>query len=171
MRAIKSASCSVVKVVTRSLSLPSEAATAAMAAQLAAAVSQARFTIHLHGDLGAGKTTFTRYFLHALGVTGRIKSPTYTLVEEYLLPDGRLAKHLDLYRFSSADEWLDAGLDDTFEADCIVIIEWPERAAQLLAAPDLDLRLHATADENARLAELVAHSQAALDALVSLGSV
>lgn len=105
--------------------------------------------VTLQGDLGSGKTTLVRSLLQSLGVRGRIKSPTYALVEPYKLSvDGlefkrsvqTTAYHLDLYRFSSPDEWLDAGLGDVLDGHSLCFVEWPERAAGL-PAPDLDIRI------------------------------
>ena len=96
--------------------------------------------IELHGDLGAGKTTLARHLLQALGVSGRIKSPTYALLEPYQLhlPTGPLAvSHLDFYRLGDPQEWEDAGLRDLFAAPGLKLVEWPERVAALMPAPDL----------------------------------
>ena len=94
--------------------------------------------IELHGPLGAGKTTFVRHLLRALGVTGRIKSPTYTVLEPYVL-NGQVISHFDFYRFSDPREWADAGLRDIFAAPGLKLAEWPEHAAGML--PPADLRL------------------------------
>ena len=94
--------------------------------------------IELHGTLGAGKTTFVRHLLRALGVQGRIKSPTYAVVEPYTLP-GLSISHFDFYRFEDPREWVDAGLRDLFEAPGLKLAEWPEKAAAVL--PPADLRL------------------------------
>ncbi|MDP9046409.1 MAG: tRNA (adenosine(37)-N6)-threonylcarbamoyltransferase complex ATPase subunit type 1 TsaE [Pseudomonadota bacterium] len=132
---------------TRTEHWPDEAACVARAAALAAALSPDARTadvfIELEGPLGAGKTTFARHLLHALGVVGRIKSPTYTLIEPYTLerPDGALAiSHFDFYRFEDPQEWEDAGLRDIFAAPGLKLVEWPENAAGLL--PGADLRIH-----------------------------
>lgn len=96
--------------------------------------------IHLHGDLGAGKTTFARALLVALGIGDRIKSPTYSLVESYRA--GTLdIHHLDLYRIADAGEleWL--GLADLWGADTLLLIEWPERGGAALPRSDLSLQL------------------------------
>ena len=85
------------------------------------------FTIYLDGDLGAGKTTFTRALLHALGFSGHVKSPTYTLLEEYHLSCGIVIQHFDLYRFSSSQEWEDAGFDDCVCTPALRLIEWAEK--------------------------------------------
>ncbi len=92
--------------------------------------------IHLQGDLGAGKTALARAFLRACGVTGRIKSPSYALLESYKVFNLYLY-HLDFYRFSDPSEWLDAGFRDILRENALVLIEWPERAADLLSPPDL----------------------------------
>jgi len=121
-----------------------EAACAAMAAQLAAAAalrlrSGGSLTLTLHGTLGAGKTTFTRHFLRALGVQGRIKSPSYAVVEPHEAP-GMAIHHFDFYRFDDPQEWEDAGFRDLFGAPGLKVVEWPEKAAGLL--PEADLQLH-----------------------------
>lgn len=115
--------------------LPEEAATSALAAQLAA-VLDAGQVIYLHGDLGAGKTSFARALLRALGVGERVKSPTYSLMESYLA-GGRAAWHLDLYRIADPGEleWL--GLDALSDPQAVVLVEWPERGAGALPAADL----------------------------------
>lgn len=145
--------------------LPNEAATAALATQLAAAVG-AGLVLYLHGDLGAGKTSFARALLRALGVQERIKSPTYSLVESYRLP-ARTAWHLDLYRIADPGEleWL--GLDALSEDDAVVLVEWPERGRGALPAADLDLYLsYAGAGRQAELHAQSARGQAVLERLI-----
>lgn len=95
--------------------------------------------VELHGPLGAGKTTFVRHLLRALGVQGRIKSPTYTVVEPYALP-GLNISHFDFYRFEDPREWEDAGFRELFAQPGLKLAEWPEKAAGAL--PVADLRLH-----------------------------
>lgn len=110
--------------------------------------------LSLIGDLGAGKTTFTRYLLKALGHTGKVKSPTYTLCEPYQLAiDGRefSLHHFDLYRMRYAEEWLDAGFRDTFSNPGICIVEWPEKAEGTLPASDAELHLTMNDDESREL--------------------
>lgn len=126
------------QTTTYSLNLPNEAATAQLAQQLAAQ-AQAGDVIFLAGELGAGKTTFTRHFARALGVAGRVKSPTYTLVESYDLPNGVTLHHFDLYRLSDAREWFSAGFDEYLNSTSIALIEWPSQAEGALPEPTLVL--------------------------------
>jgi tRNA threonylcarbamoyladenosine biosynthesis protein TsaE len=95
--------------------------------------------VYLHGDLGAGKSTLARAWLRALGVTGTIRSPTYTLVERYPLPGGGEALHLDLYRIGGAGELEFLALDDA--AGALWLVEWPERGGGALPAADLQIDL------------------------------
>lgn len=125
------------------LELADEAATLAFGAALAHAI-QPGLTIFLHGDLGAGKTTLVRGLLHGLGYFGKVKSPTYTLVEPYEMLAAKSFPlniyHFDLYRFNDEEEWEAAGFRDFFNADSICLIEWPEKAAQLLPLADIEIR-------------------------------
>lgn len=98
-------------------------------------------TIFLHGDLGAGKTTFTRGVLQGMGHAGKVKSPTYTIVEPYTFFNKTLY-HFDLYRFSDEEEWEMAGFREYFNAESICMIEWPEKAINLLPKPDIEVFLH-----------------------------
>jgi len=136
-----------------------EADTAAFAARLASQPALGNAYIELRGDLGAGKTTFARHLLRALGVRGRIKSPTFAVLEPYETPAGLPISHLDFYRFGAAREWEDAGLRDVFAAPGLKLAEWPEKAAGLLPPPDLVLRLQTQPDES-RIAELSAATAA-----------
>jgi tRNA threonylcarbamoyladenosine biosynthesis protein TsaE len=123
--------------------LQDEAGTAAIGAALARALAPG-LAIHLHGDLGAGKTTLTRAMLHAAGHTGHVRSPTYTLVEPYVVAvDGQRVEvlHFDLYRLASAEEFLDAGFREHFGGEAICIVEWPEKAAPVLPSPDIEVLL------------------------------
>ena len=121
-----------------------EAATEAFAQRLGALWREqphsADMLVLLHGDLGAGKTTLVRHLLRALGVQGRIKSPTYAVVEPYDTPSGLALWHFDFYRFDDPREWEDAGFRDIFASPGLKLAEWPEKAAALtppaLAAPD-----------------------------------
>jgi tRNA threonylcarbamoyladenosine biosynthesis protein TsaE len=131
--------------------LPDETATTAFAGRLAAALDEG-VVIYLRGDLGAGKTSFARAFLRALGVGERVKSPTYSLVESYRLGD-RVAWHLDLYRIADPGEleWL--GLDALADPAALVLVEWPERGEGALPSPDLRVDLaYAGAGRTARVA-------------------
>ncbi len=133
---------------------PDEAACANTAALLAAHTALRNASIELIGPLGAGKTTFVRYLLRALGVLGRVKSPTYTVVEPYSLPDLEIS-HFDFYRFNDPREWIDAGFRDIFSAPGLKLAEWPDKAAGLLPTPDL--RVHITPlDTNERSVRLEA---------------
>lgn len=139
----------------RSVWLADPAATEALGAQLAAATTLP-LTVALDGTLGAGKSALARAWLGALGVRGRIKSPTYTLIERYPLPDGGLAWHLDLYRIADPEELHHLGLDELGASPALALIEWPERGAGALPAFDLTVRL--AAEGEGRRAELQAHS-------------
>ena len=97
--------------------------------------------ITLEGPLGAGKTTFARHLLRSLGATGRIKSPTYALLEPYDLPRLK-ASHFDFYRFNDPREWIDAGLRDVFAQPGLKLAEWPDKAGALLPVPDLSCTSH-----------------------------
>src|SRR5512140_3241748 len=119
------------------LHLPDEAATRALGARLAR-VLEPGLSLYLHGDLGSGKTTLARGLLRGLGYAGRVKSPTYTLVELY--PVSRLnLYHFDFYRFRDPKEWRDAGFSEYFNDASVCLVEWPERVAGLLPAADVDV--------------------------------
>jgi tRNA threonylcarbamoyladenosine biosynthesis protein TsaE len=96
--------------------------------------------IALHGDLGAGKTTLVRHLLHALGVQGRIKSPTYAVVEPYEL-EGLALWHFDFYRFADPQEWEEAGFRDIFASPGLKLAEWPEKVASMLPVADADIHI------------------------------
>jgi tRNA threonylcarbamoyladenosine biosynthesis protein TsaE len=148
-------------LLERSFALADEAATNAFGVRFAQAIESVRkppqnaqqpalaaadncafhgLQVQLVGDLGAGKTTLVRATLRGLGHTGRVRSPTYTLVEPYVLerPAGELALyHFDLYRFTDPAEWADAGFREYFDSGAICLVEWPQRAGRLLGVPDL----------------------------------
>ncbi|NIF52697.1 tRNA (adenosine(37)-N6)-threonylcarbamoyltransferase complex ATPase subunit type 1 TsaE [Burkholderia sp. Ax-1724] len=118
--------------------------------------------VQLIGDLGAGKTTLVRATLRGLGHTGRVRSPTYTLVEPYVLErtHGELALyHFDLYRFSDPAEWADAGFREYFDSGAVCLVEWPQRAGPLLGIPDLVFSLALDGDGDARVLVARAYSE------------
>jgi tRNA threonylcarbamoyladenosine biosynthesis protein TsaE len=148
-------------LLERRFDLPDEDATLAFGDRFAQAILQARrlndsqnsttpnerfpgLQVQLTGDLGAGKTTLVRATLRSLGHAGRVRSPTYTLVEPYSLATetGPLELyHFDLYRFADPAEWADAGFREYFDAGAICLVEWPQRAGGLLGVPDLEFTL------------------------------
>ncbi|MFT3822135.1 MAG: tRNA (adenosine(37)-N6)-threonylcarbamoyltransferase complex ATPase subunit type 1 TsaE [Rubrivivax sp.] len=127
---------------------PDEAACRRWAEGLAARPALRDATIELHGPLGAGKTTFVRHLLRALGVQGRIKSPTFAVLEPYQLP-GLAISHFDFYRFDDPREWEDAGFRELFAAPGLKLCEWPEKAQGMLPVPDLRLHIEPV-DEHRR---------------------
>ena len=143
-------------LLERRFDLPGEDATLTFGGQFAQAILKLRsasersgerfpgLQVQLIGDLGAGKTTLVRATLRALGHAGRVRSPTYTLVEPYSLATqtGALELyHFDLYRFTDPAEWIDAGFREYFDSGAICLIEWPQRAGGLLGVPDLEFKL------------------------------
>ena len=103
------------------------------------AICQSGFNLRLTGDLGAGKTTLTRALLRHLGVTGRVKSPTFELVSDYDVLDGIAFHHFDFYRFESPIEFDEAGFRDLFGPDSITASEWSDKAGEFLPSADLEL--------------------------------
>ncbi|MGA7749264.1 MAG: tRNA (adenosine(37)-N6)-threonylcarbamoyltransferase complex ATPase subunit type 1 TsaE, partial [Gallionella sp.] len=120
-----------------SIFLADESATIALARHLSSNFKPG-MVIYLYGDLGAGKTTLVRGVLNALGYTGRVKSPTYTLVESYHIA-GLDLLHFDLYRLHNKEEWEAAGFRDEFDGRNIFFIEWPEHALGLIPHADLEI--------------------------------
>lgn len=108
------------------------------------------FIITLNGNLGAGKTTLTREILCALGISGTIKSPTFTLVEPYILPEYSIY-HFDLYRFSDPEEWFDSGFDEYFTTPHLCFIEWAKNAQGLIPTPDWNLNISYSDNEQREL--------------------
>jgi tRNA threonylcarbamoyladenosine biosynthesis protein TsaE len=142
--------------MTWNLNLPDPSATLRLGEALAGGVVAGR-VLHLRGELGSGKTTVVRGILRGLGYAGRVKSPTYTLVEPYSLSSIHLY-HFDFYRFKDRSEWTGSGFREYFDSHSACLVEWPERAGDLLAPPDLELRLAFAGD--ARQAALTACSEA-----------
>jgi tRNA threonylcarbamoyladenosine biosynthesis protein TsaE len=142
---------------TRCLVWRDEADCETFARGLAARAGLTEAFIELHGPLGAGKTTFVRHLLRALGVAGRVKSPTYTVLEPHALPDGREAAHFDFYRFNDPQEWLDAGFRDVFAKPGLKLAEWPDKAAGQLPLADLSLHIDPV-DEVQRAVRVEAHT-------------
>ncbi|WP_408647830.1 tRNA (adenosine(37)-N6)-threonylcarbamoyltransferase complex ATPase subunit type 1 TsaE [Xenophilus arseniciresistens] len=135
--------------------------TARLAQALAAQPPLRNAFIALHGDLGAGKTTFVRHLLRALGVTGRIKSPTYAVVEPHQGEGDQAIFHFDFYRFSDPREWEDAGFRDIFAGAGLKLAEWPANARGQLPVPDLSITIDAMSDDT-RQVTLQAHSDSGL---------
>lgn len=146
--------------------LPDEAATLRLGQALASGIAPGR-VLHLSGELGSGKTTVVRGLLRALGHPGRVKSPTYTLVEPYSV--SRLHfYHFDFYRIEDKAEWLNSGFREYFNRESACAVEWPERVAGLLPPPDLELRL--AFEGPGRRATLAAHTPAGESWAASLPS-
>jgi tRNA threonylcarbamoyladenosine biosynthesis protein TsaE len=142
--------------IVKSLLWPTQAATQLFAATLARQPALRNAFIELQGELGAGKTTLVRYLLQALGVLGRVKSPTYAIVEPYELPDLSVW-HFDFYRFSDPREWADAGFRDIFASSGLKLAEWPEKARGFIPPADLLIQLE-TLDETSRQVTLTAQT-------------
>jgi tRNA threonylcarbamoyladenosine biosynthesis protein TsaE len=147
----------------REFTLDNEAQTAEIAKLLAAALSNQdvnaqNVCIYLNGDLGAGKTTFSRYLLQSLGHVGSVKSPTYTLVEPYVI-DGRDVFHFDLYRLGDPQELEFMGIRDYFEHNSLCLIEWPNKGEGCLPPADIQIDLTLSPDhQDMRVMEWTANS-------------
>lgn len=139
--------------------LANEAATLHLGSQIAQACPQHQFTIHLEGELGAGKTTLCRGLLQQLGHQGNVKSPTYTLVEQYYFAN-RSVFHFDLYRLADPEELDYIGLDDYMNSHSLCLIEWPQQGGNYLPSPDIMISLQY--DENSRQATVSALSDAGI---------
>jgi tRNA threonylcarbamoyladenosine biosynthesis protein TsaE len=134
-------------------------------AELIAKVIIPNFVITLSGDLGAGKTTLVRDILQIMGITGSIKSPTFTYVEPYRL-DNIDVFHFDLYRFSSPEEWLDMGFDEYFINPHLCFIEWAEKANGLI--PPVDWNIILKVDNEIHNCEIMAYTNKGQECLKSL---
>lgn len=140
------------------LSLPDSTATEALGRSLAYSMpptAACGAVLYLQGELGTGKTTTVRSLLHALGVTGKVRSPTYTLIDTYELPS-LTCVHIDLYRVLSATQVEELGIRDMAGPGCLMLIEWPEKGAG--AIPDADLVLALAYADDARHISVRAHS-------------
>ena len=146
--------------------LPDEAATVAAGAKIGRALNTG-CVVFLVGELGAGKTTFTRGALRALGHAGSVKSPTYTLCEPYDLADEAQLCHLDLYRLSKPEELEFLGIRDYVASGAILLIEWPSKGEGWLPAPDLQVALQAT--DTGRQLEISAMTADGQDLLSRMG--
>lgn len=150
----------------------SEDDTLAFSTRLAALPGVRDCSITLYGDLGAGKTTLVRHLLRALGVAGRIKSPTYAVVEPHEAPGlaglpNLAIWHFDFYRFNDPQEWEDAGFRELFASPGLKLSEWPEKAGALLPVADMAIHLEAQTDLS-RTVQLQAHTALGRDLLQGL---
>ena len=146
--------------IVKTLQWSDEAACQAFAQALVQRPHWGEALVCLHGELGAGKTTLVRFLLQAMGVTGRIKSPTYAVVEPYELSTAQGVQaiwHFDFYRFSDPREWEDAGFRDIVVSPGLKLCEWPEKAQGFLPTPDLDIVI-AVLNEQERDVRLQAHT-------------
>ncbi len=149
--------------------LADEAATLQLGAALAPTLDGG-MVLTLRGDLGTGKTTLVRGALRALGWTGAVKSPTYTLVEYYAF-SSLYCYHFDFYRFADPSEWETAGFSECFRDDSVCLAEWPERVAGLLPAADLEVTLaHPPGQGGGRELALLARTAAGSRCLAAIAA-
>ena len=142
------------------LKLADEQATLKLGADFARSLI-AGVNVYLHGDLGAGKTTLVRGALNGLEFFGKVKSPTYTLVEPYQVKINKKMTnvyHFDLYRFMDEEEWEAAGFRDYFNSNSICLIEWPDKAGSLIPQADIDVYLELSGE--GRIARLIGNTTA-----------
>ena len=156
-------------LIVKSIAWQDEVATQAFAHDLATRPALRNALVELRGDLGAGKTTFVRYLLKSLGIQGRIKSPTYGIVEPYTLgaagtDTGFNIWHFDFYRFNDPQEWEEAGFREIFTSQGLKLVEWPEKAGEYLPEPDLLITIETDTDE-ARAVLLTAHTSVGAELL------
>ena len=147
----------IVETQSATLTWRSEEDTDAFARALAALPGLRTAFVALHGELGAGKTTFVRHLLRALGIAGRIKSPTYAVVEPHETPDGLAVFHFDFYRFNDPREWEDAGFRDIFAGPGLKLAEWPDNATGHIPSADLAIHIDTMTDDT-RTVTLRAHT-------------
>ena len=147
--------------------LPDEDATRRLGEKLAPLLEPG-LIIYLEGDLGAGKTTLVRALLRALGHAGPVKSPTYSLVEFYVV-SSLYCYHFDFYRFESPDEFSEAGLGEHFHGDAVCLVEWPDKAAGCIPPFDVSMRLAPVGE--GRCVEGVAATQKGVQCLSSLSRI
>lgn len=156
--------------IVKTLLWPDEQATAGFAQQLAASLIHQQTGLNacitLDGELGAGKTTFVRHLLQALGVTGRVKSPTYAVVEQYEVHAGHIW-HFDFYRFTDPQEWEDAGFRDIFASEGLKLCEWPTNAQGMLPMPDITMFIHVDSADQ-RHVDLKSHNALGSELLARL---
>ncbi|HHI77106.1 MAG TPA: tRNA (adenosine(37)-N6)-threonylcarbamoyltransferase complex ATPase subunit type 1 TsaE [Gammaproteobacteria bacterium] len=148
------------------LRIEGEAAMEALGARLGHCFPEGG-SVYLRGDLGAGKTTLVRGLLHGLGHVGRVRSPTYTLVEPYEI-GGRPLQHLDLYRLGDPEELEWIGVRELFGEGVLSLVEWPERGAGVLPPPDLEIRIRHAGE--ARVLQFFPHSSRGEAALHQLAA-
>ncbi len=148
------------------LQLENEQATVSLGGQLAKACQQS-VVIFLHGELGAGKTTLSRGFVQGMGHTGRVKSPTYALVEPYQLGEWSVS-HFDLYRLCDPEELEYMGIRDYFADNSLCLIEWPEKGKGMLPEPDLELWLAYQGEQ--RVVRIQGHTEVGKAIVRAVGS-
>lgn len=155
-----------VSIMKLHLLIPDEPTQLALGARLGQLLPQG--VVYLQGDLGSGKTTLTRGLIQGQGFQGAVKSPTYTLVEPYMLGT-RLIYHFDLYRLNDPEELELIGIRDYFEEKALCLIEWPQKGQGILPAPDLTLTFAAEGQGRSLLLQADSEAgQACLQALKPL---